>query len=217
MTWRRDGRRVGFADAGRRRHAAALGALACGVLLGGCGISALVSEPEMPVEQRATLYFQRLTLLPLTAGVSEVAVAVTGVETWRREAALAAPGGFAAASDRAAAEAAYQEGLRSALDLGDPFTRFVLAARAWLAGEVDAGRMAPAAAAAALEGLRAEVRTLRARRENFAPAAVYLRRALWQAAPGATLESLQRETELYRRYRLDCPTERTWGRVDSAC
>ena len=135
-----------------------------------------------------------------------------GVEGRLHEAA-----GLAAAADRAAAETAYQEAVRPTLDLTDPFTQFLLAARLWLAGEVDAGRVAPGPALEAVARLRAEVGVLRARRENFAPAAAHLRRTLWAAAAGTTLEGLQRETELYRRYRLDCPTERTWGRVESAC
>lgn len=200
-----------------RRFAAGLGSLACGLLLAGCGISALVPDATMPVEKRANVYFQRAVLFPLTAGASEVAVAVSGAEAARREAALAAPGGLGATADRAAAETAYQENLRPALDARDPFTRFVLESRLWLAGEVDGGRMAPADALTAVARIRAEVVALRARRENFAPAAVHLRRALWAAAPGAALEGLQREIELYKRFRLDCPTERTWGRVESAC
>ncbi len=191
--------------------------LACGLLLAGCGWSGLALDANMPAEQRANLITQRVFLFPLTVGTSEVAALVAGVEAGRREAALGAPGGLAAAADRAAAETAYQEGIRPVLDVTDPFTRFVLASRLWLAGEADAGRMAPAEAAEAVARIRAEVGALRARRENFAPAAAHLRRTLWAAAPGTTLEGLQRETELYRRYRLDCSTERTWGRVESAC
>jgi hypothetical protein len=52
---------------------------------------------------------------------------------------------------------------------------------------------------------------------TFAPAAVHLRRTLWAATPGITLESLQREGELYRRFRLGCPTERAWGNVHTIC
>ena len=218
MTRRGGGRQA--AGSGRPHKlplACGLGAAACGLLLAGCGISALVPDAGMPVEQRANLYFQRAVLFPLTAGASEVAVGLAGAEADRREAALRAPGGLAAPADRTAAETAYQEGLRRALDLTDPFTRFVLASRLWLAGEVNAGRMAPADALGAVAAIQAEVERLRARRENFASASVHLRRTLWAAAPGTNLEGLQRETELYRRFRLDCPTARTWGRVESIC
>ena len=191
---------------------------ACGLLLlAGCGWSGLVLQADMPAEQQANLVFQRVILLPLTAGGSEVVAIGAAVQASRRDAALGAPGGLEAAADRAGAEAAYQDRIGTSLDLEDPFTRFLLATRLWLAGEVDAGRMAPADALAVLARMRTEVGVYRARRENFTPAAPSLRRALWAAAPGATLESLQRETQLYRRYRLDCPSERTWGSVTSTC
>lgn len=192
-------------------------ALAAALLLGGCGISALVPTTEMPSEQQASIVFQRAVLAPLTLGGSEIAIALAGGEMDRREAALRAPGGLGAAADRAAAEAAYQEHIRPGLAMEDPFTRFILAARLWLAGEVDAGRLAPAAVQEAVVRIRGEVWASRARRENFAPAAVSLRRALWREAPGAALESLQRETVIYRQLRLDCPTERTWGDVTAQC
>jgi len=191
--------------------------LAGGLLLAGCGIGALVPDANMPAEQRANLIFQRAVLFPLTAGTSEVAVAVAGSRAARREAALGAPGGLSAPAERAAAETAYQAAMGAALDPEDPFTRFVLASRLWLAGEVDAGRMASADALEAVARVRAEVGALRARRENFSPAALHLRRTLWAAAPGITPEGLQRETEVYRRYALGCPSERTWGRVESGC
>jgi hypothetical protein len=190
---------------------------ACALLLGGCGWSGLALQADMPAEQKANLVFQRVILFPLTVGVSEgIAVAAT-IDAGRREAVLGAPGGLAAAADRAGAEAAYQDQIRPSLDLEDPFTRFLLETRLWLAGEVDAGRAAPGDALAVLARMRAEVAVYRARRENFAPAAPSLRRSLWAAVPGATLESLQQETQLYRRYRLDCPSERTWGSVTSTC
>jgi len=191
--------------------------LAAGWLLTGCGISALVPTTAMPTEQRTHLVFQRVVLAPLTFGGSELAIYMAGDELDRREAALRAPGGLGAAADRAVAERAYQEQLRPALDMEDPFTRFILASRLWLAGEVDGDRLAPEAAQEAVRRLRAEVWAYRARRENFAPAAVSLRRLLWQEAPGATLESLQRESVIYRQLRLNCPTERTWGDVTAHC
>jgi hypothetical protein len=171
----------------------------------------------MPAEQQANLVFQRVILFPLTVGVSEGIAIASTVEAGRREAILGAPGGLAAAADRAGAEDAYQDQIRPRLDLDDPFTRFLLETRLWLAGEVDAGRVAAGDALAVLERMRAEVAQYRARRENFSPAGPSLRRTLWAAVPGATLESLQRETQLYGRYRLDCPSERTWGSVTSAC
>jgi len=190
---------------------------ACALLLGGCGWSGLALQSEMPVEQQTSLVFQRVTLFPLTVGVSEgIAIAAT-TEAGRREAILGAPGGLAAAADRAGAEAAYQDQVRPSLDLDDPFTRFLLETRLWLAGEADAGRVAPADALAVLARMRAEVAVYRARRENFAPAAPSLRRTLWAAVPGANLEALQRETQLYQQYRLGCPSERAWGSVTSTC
>ena len=203
--------------AGRRRLAHAAGLLACGLLSAGCGISALVPDRNMPAEQVASIAVQRVVLFPLTGGSSEVALAVAAVQASRREAVLAGAGGLAAPAGRGGAEAAYQDQIRPSLDLGDPFTRFVLATRLWLAGEVDAGRMTEAQAQEVLGHIRAEVSVLRARRENFAPASVHLRRTLWAVAPGTTLGSLQRESELYRRYRIECPTERSWGTVQSFC
>ena len=191
--------------------------LAAGLLLTGCGISALVPTTEMPAEQRASIVFQRAVLAPLTGFGSEIAIAVAGSAIDRREGALRAPGGLGAAVDRVAAETAYQDQIRTALDMEDPFTRFVLAARVWLASEVDGGRLAPAAAQEAVARLRTEVWTYRARGENFAPAMVSLRRSLWRESPGATLDSLAREGAIYRQYRLDCPTERAWGDVSTRC
>ena len=203
--------------AGRRRLAPAAGLLAWGLLSAGCGIRALVPDRNMPAEQVASIAVQRVVLFPLTAGSSEVALAVAASQASRREAVLGGAGGLAAAAGRPGAEAAYQDPIGPSLDLDDPFSRFILAARLWLAGEVDAGRMTEAQAQEALARIRAEVGVLRARRENFAPAAVHLRRTLWAVAPGTTLEGLQRESELYRRYRLGCPTERSWGTVQSLC
>jgi len=207
----------GRAPRPRGRLARAAGLLACGPLLAGCGIGALAPNAEMPAEQWAGIVAQRVALAPMTAGGSEVAVFLAAREIDRREAALQAPGGLGAAVDWPTAEASYQDQVRPALDLDDPFTRFLLAARLWLAGEVDAGRIAQAQAREALAQIRLEVWRLRARRENFAPAAVHLRRTLWAATPGITLESLQREGELYRRFRLGCPTERAWGNVHTIC
>lgn len=202
---------------GRAALFRAMAPLACGLCCAGCGISALVPTTEMPLEQQVGVVGQRVMLAPLTLGGSEIAVALAGGKIDRREDALRAPGGLDAALDRATAEGAYQDRVRPTLDMADPFTRFVLAARLWLAGEVDAGRLESAAARDAVTRIRGEVWTARAGRENFAPAAVSLRRSLWAAVPSATLESLQRETEIYRRYRLYCPTERTWGDVTSHC
>ena len=186
-------------------------------LLAGCGISALVPTREMPVEQQVSIVAQRMVLFPLTITGSEIALAVKTYERSQREAVLRAPGGLDAAADRASTEMAYQDRTRPSLDLGDPFTRFVLEARLWLAGELDAGRLTPAQAFEALDRVRLEVLVMRARRENFAPASFSLRRTLWAAGPGVNLEGVQRETELFRRYRLDCPTEVTWGDVASYC
>jgi hypothetical protein len=186
-------------------------------LLTGCGISALVPTREMPVEQQVSIVAQRMVLFPLTITGSEIALAVKTHERSEREAALRASGGLEAAADQAGAETAYQDRIRPSVDLTDPFTRFVLEARLWLAGELDAGRLTLAQAFEALDRVRLEVLVLRARRENFAPASFSLRRTLWAAGPGITMEGVQRETELFRRYRLDCPTERIWGDVVSQC
>ena len=207
----------GSARRARRLPAAGVVLLWGPLLASGCGISALVPAREMPVEQQVSIVAQRMVFFPLTVTGSEIALAVKTSDRSQREAAPRAPGGLEAAADRASAERAYQDRLRPSLDLADPFTRFVLEARLWLAGEVDAGRLTAAQAFEALDRVRLEVLVLRARRENFAPASFSLRRTLWAAGPGITLEGLQRETELYRRYRLDCPTEVTWGDVASYC
>jgi hypothetical protein len=187
------------------------------LLLAGCGLNGLRGEPGMPPEQQVSLVTDRVVLAPRTQGASEAIVAFAAAEAARADAALRAPGGLAAETGRAAAETAYQQQVGPGLNIDDPFTRFGLVARRWLAAEVDAGRVTPAQAQVALARVLDEVALARARRENFAPAAPFLRRVLWAAAPGTTMESLQRETALYREHYLQCPSERSWGTVSSTC